>query len=77
MLCRSNISNGTRGLYELKRHTPGDCHLRVDEQFRGKNCPRKVRGRDGRVLYEVKLAAEREVYMELDVPYVDHRRLFY
>ncbi len=77
MLCRRNISMRTRGLYELKRHFQRDCHLRVDQRFREKYCPGKVRGRDGRVLYGSKLEAEREFYMELDVPDLDFKRPFY
>ena len=77
MLCRRNISMRTRGLYELKRHFQRDCHYRADQRFREKHCPGKVRGRDGRVLYGSKLEAEREVYMELDVPDLDFKRPFY
>ena len=51
MLCRRNISMRTRGLYKLKRHFQRDCHFRADQRFREKDCPGKVRGRDGRVLY--------------------------
>ena len=67
----------TRGLYELKRHYQRDCHFRADQRFREKHCPGNVRGRDGRVLYGSKLEAEREVYMELDVPDLDFKRPFY
>ena len=67
----------TRGLYELKRHFQQDCHFRADQRFKEKHCPGKVRGRDGRVLYGSKLEAEREVYMELDVPDLDFERDFY
>ena len=37
----------------------------------------KVRGCDGRVLYGSKIEAEREVYMELDVPDLKFKRPFY
>ena len=77
LLCRRNISMKTRGLYELKRHFQGDCHFRADQCFREKHCPGKVRGRDGRVLYGSRLEAEREVYLELDVPDLDFKRLFH
>ena len=77
MLCRRNISMRTRGLFELKRHFQSDCHLRADQRFREKYCPGKVRGRNGRVLYGSKLEAEREFYMELDVPDLDFKRPFY
>ena len=77
MLCRRNISMRTRGLYELKRHFQRDCHLRADQRFREKHCPGKLRGRDGRVLYGSTLEAEREFYMELEVPDLDFKRPFY
>ena len=67
----------TRGLYELKRHFQRDCHFRADQRLREKICPGKVRGRDGRVLYGSRVEAEREVYMELDLPELSHKRLFY
>ena len=76
MLCKKNISMRTRGLYGLKRHFQRDCHLRTDQRIREKICPGKVRGRGGRVLYGSKLEAEREVYMELDLPELSHKRLF-
>ena len=67
----------SRGLYELKRLYQRDCHLRVDQRFRQRYCPRKVRGRDARVLYGVKLEKEREQYMEIDVPDLCSQRPFY
>ena len=67
----------TRGLYELKRHFQRECHLRAHQRFREKYCLGKVCGRDGRVLYGSKLEAERELYMELDFPDLDFKRLFY
>ena len=77
MLCKTNISIKTRGLYELKRHFLPDCHFRADQRLREKICPGKVRGRDRRVLYESELEAERELYMELDLPDILHNRPFY
>ena len=77
LLCRRNISMTTRGLYELKLHFQRDCHFRADLRFREKHCPGKTRGRDGRVLYGSKLEAEREIYMELDVPDLDFKRPFF
>ena len=77
MLCKKNVSMKSRGLYELKRHYQRDCHLRLDQRFRDKYCPGKVRGRDARVLYGVKLEKEREQYMELDVPALCYKRPFY
>ena len=60
MLCKKNISMESRGLYELKRHYQRDCHQRTDQRFRERFCPGKVRGKDPRVLYGVKLEKERE-----------------
>ena len=77
MLCKKNISMKSRGLYELKRHYQRDCHLRIDQRFRERYCPGKVRGRDARVLYGLRLEKEREHYMELDVPDVCYKRPFY
>ena len=68
MLCKKNISMKSQGLYELKRHYQRDCHLRIDQRFRKRYCPGKVRGRDARVFYGVNLEKEREHYMELGVP---------
>ena len=76
MLCKRNTSMRTRDLNELKRHFQRDCHFRADQQLREKICPGKVRGRDGRVLYGSKLEAERELYMELDLPNLSHERPF-
>ena len=77
MLCWRNISMRTRELYELKRYFQRECHFRADQRFREKYCPRKVRGRDRRVLYVSKLQAGREFYIELDVPDLDLKRPFY
>ena len=77
MLCRRNVSMRTRGLYDLKRCFQRDCHFRADQRFREKHCPGKAHGRDGRMLYGSKLKAEREVYMELDVPDLDFKRPFH
>ena len=67
----------SRRLYELKRHYQRDCHLRIDQRFRERYCSGKVRGKDARVLYGVKLEKEREQYMELDVPDLCYKRPFY
>ena len=55
MLCKKNISMKSRGLCELKRLYQRDCRLRIDQRFRERYCPGKVRGRDAQVLYGVKL----------------------
>ena len=77
MLCKRNISMRTGGLYELQRHFQRNWHYRVDERLREKICPVKIRGLDGRVLYGSKLEAERELYVELDLPDVSHKRPFH
>ena len=76
MLCRRNVSMRSRGLYELKRHFQREHHLRADQRFRARYYPSKVRGSDGRTLYGSKLEAERELFMHLDVPELDHKRPF-
>ena len=77
MLCRRNVSMRSRGLYELKRHFQQEHHLRADQRFRARYHPSKVRGSDGRTLYGSKLEAEKELFMHLDVPEMDHKRPFY
>ena len=77
MLCRRNISIRTRGLFELKRLFQRDCHFRADQRFREKHWPGKVRGCDGRVLYGSELEAEREIYMQMDVPDLDFKKPFF
>ena len=53
-----------------------DCHFRAGQRFTEKYCPRKFRGRDGRVLYGSRLEAKREFYLALDVPELDFKRPF-
>ena len=77
MLCRRNLSMNSRGLYELKRHFQREHHLRADQRFHARYHPSKVRGSDGRTLYESKLEAEKELFMHLDLPELDHKRPFY
>ena len=77
MLCRRNVSMKSRGLYELKRHFQREHHLRADQRFRARYHLSKVRGSDGRTLYGSKLEAEKELFMHLDVPELDHKRPFY
>ena len=77
MLCRQSFSMKIRGLYELRHHFRRECHFWADQRCREKHCPRKIRGRYGRVLYGSKLEAEREFYMELNVPDLDFKRPFY
>ena len=77
MICRRNVSTKSRGLYELKRHFQQGHHLRADQRFRARYHPSKVRGSDGRTLYASKLEAEKELFMHLDVPELDHKRPFY
>ena len=51
--------------------------MRIDQRFRERYCPGKVRVREARVLYGMKLEKEREQYMELDVPDLCYKRPFY
>ena len=67
----------SRGLYELKRHFQREHYLRADQRFRARYHPSKVRGSDGRTLYGSKLEAEKDLFMHLDVPELDHKRPFY
>ena len=77
LLCRRNVSMRSRGLYELKRHFQREHLLRADQRFRDRYHPSKIRGSDGRTLYGSKLEAEKELFMHLDVPELDHKRPFY
>ena len=77
MVCRRNVSMRSLGLYELKRHFQREHHLRADQRFRARYYPSKIRGSDGRTLYGSKLEAEKELFMHLDVPELDHKRPFY
>ena len=77
MLCKKNISMKSRGLYELKRHYQRGCHLRIDQRFCERYCLGKVRRKDARVLYGVKLEKEREQYLGFDVPDLCYKRPFY
>ena len=77
MLCRRNMSPRSRGLYKLKRHCQREHHLRADQRFLARYHLSKVRGSDGRTLYGSKLEAEKELFMHLDVPELDHKRPFY
>ena len=77
MICRRNVSMKSRGFYELKRHFQRGHHLRADQRFRARYHPSEVRGSDGRTLYGSKLEAEKELFMHLDVPELDHKRPFY
>ena len=77
MICRRNVSIKSRGLYELKQHFQLEHHLRADQRFRARYHPSKVRGSGGRTLYESKFESEKELFMQLDVPELDHKRPFY
>ena len=67
----------SRGLYELKRQFQREHPLRSGQIFRARYHPSKVRGSDGRTLFGSKLEAEKELFMYLEVPELDHKRPFY
>ena len=67
----------SRGLYELKRHFQWEHLLRADQRSRARYHPSKVHGSDGRTLYGTKMEAEKELYMHLEVPELNHKRAFY
>ena len=77
MICRRNVSMKCRGLYELKRNFQWEHHLRADQRFGARYHPSKLRGSDGRTLYGSELEAEKELFMHLDVPELDHKRPYY
>ena len=65
------------GLFELKRHFQREHYLSADQSFRAPYHPSKVRGSDGRTLYGPKLEAEKELFMHLEVPELDHKSPLY
>ena len=77
MICRRNVSMKSCGLYDLKQNFQREHHLTADQRFRARYHPSIVRGSDGRTLYGSKLEAEKELFMNLDVPELDHKRPFY
>ena len=77
MIYRRNLSMKLRDLYELKQHFQREHLLRADHRFCARYHPSKVRGSDGRTLYGSKLEAEKELFMRLEVPDLDHKRPFY
>ena len=72
MLCKRNISMRTCGFYELKRHFQQDFYLEADQLLRENTFPGKTRGRDRRVMYGSELKADRELFLELDLPKFSH-----
>ena len=77
MFVRRNVSIKTRGLYELKRHFQPEHLLRAYQRFRAHYHPSKVRGSDGHTLHGSNLEVEKELFMHLDVPELNHKRPFY
>ena len=65
------------GLLELKQHFQREHHLRAEQRFRTRHLSSKVRRSDERTLYGSELEAEKEFFMNLDVPDLDHKRPFY
>ena len=77
IVCRRNVSRKSRGLYELKRHFQREHHSRADQRFHARSHLSILRGSDGRTLYGSKLESEKELFMHLEVPELDHKRPFY
>ena len=77
IICGRNVSMKSRGLYELERHFQREHHLRADQRFRARYHRSKVGGSYERTLYGSKLEAEKELFMHLEVPELDHKRPFY
>ena len=76
LICWRNVSMKSR-VYELKRHFQREHQLRADQRFGALCHPSKVRESDGRTLYGSKLEAEKELFLHLEVPKLDHKRQFY
>ena len=77
MICRRNVSMKSWGLYEMKQNFQREHRLRADQRFRARYHPSKKRGSDGRTLYGSRLDVEEELFMNLDVPELDHKRPYY
>ena len=68
MICCVHVSMRARGVYEIKRHYQSANHLRQDQRYREQYFPEAVRGKDARILYADRLAAEPKAYMDWEVP---------
>ena len=77
MICLVDVSKHVRIVYEIKTHYQSPNLLSQDKRNKEKNLSKAVRGRDDRILYGKRLMAEREIYMEWDVPKLDHKHPFY
>ena len=77
MICKRNIWLKSRGLYEPKRPFQREQHLRADQRFRAPYQPSKVRSSNGCNFYGSKLEAEKDLFMHLDVPDLQHKWPFY
>ena len=71
------MSMKSRGLYQLNRHFQREHHLRADQRYRARYYPSKVRGSDERTLCGSQLEDEQQLFLQLEVPELDHKRPFY
>ena len=77
MMCKVNLSMHSCDVYQAKRHYQSVDHLPQDQRYRGHYFRGALRGKDARVLYGERLAAERQVHMNCELPGVDYKRPFY
>ena len=66
----------SKGLQDSKRHFQREEHLRADQRIRVRYHPSEVLGSDGPNLYGTKLEAEKELFMQLNIPDLDQQRPF-
>ena len=69
--------NEVKGSIWTKTPFQPENHLRADQRFRARYNPLKVRGSDGRTFYDWKFEAEKELFLHLEVPELDHKRPFH
>ena len=78
LICKKNIPMKSRRLYDLKKHFQRNHHSRAYQRFfRAWYHHTKLRGLDRPTLYGSKLKVEKELFMGLDVPHLDHKLPFY
>ena len=61
----------------MKRHYQSECHLRQDQRYHEWFFSDALRGKVARILFGARLADEGEIYIDLEVTEMGHRRRFF
>ena len=77
IICRVILPMLAQGIYETKRHYQSQKRLCREQRYRQNYCPDALRGTDARLIHGIRLAAEGEVYMDWEIPEMDHKWPFY